>query len=201
MFVSSKGKQTSNQQQFKPKYMKHAYLLLALPMAFFAAQPLFDAPVAGHPFHHGQDMIAHMPPPALAPWMAGRFDGLREERMDDKAMHTVHFNAARAELMMTTMRMARQAQANLGTQDADMDLDFQLQYGLADLGANTGKADGDIATDFSVDNQLSDLRNDAVADADINADFAADQVAEARIGTMDNTVADAEINAQFNAAK
>jgi hypothetical protein len=177
-----KGKTTRNNQpetSQKTQYMKHAYLLLALPLAFFAAQPLFDAPVIGHPHPHGQEMVmAHMPPPALAPWAAGRFDGFREERMDNKAMNTVHFDAARAALRLTTLRMARQATLEAGANDADMDLDFQLRYGLADLGANAGGAD-----------------------ADINTDFAADQVVDARIGKMDNTLADAEINAQFEAAK
>jgi hypothetical protein len=181
--------------------MKHAYILLALPMAMFATQPMFDAPLP-HPHFHDHDMaFGHMPPPELSPWMHGHMDGFREERMDKQAQHTVHFDAARAELKLATMRMARQAVVDAGANDETVDLDFQLQYGLADLGNSASRADADIHVDFSVDNQLSDLRIDALADADINADFVAEQVTEARMGKIDNTLADAEINAQFEALK
>lgn len=185
----------------KTQYMKHAFLHYALPLAFVAALPLLDAMDASHPHPHGQGLAMHQaPPPALTPWESVKMDGFREEKMNDMPARTVHFDAARAELKMTTMHMAREAVVNAGVNDEDMDLAFNLEFGLADLSTNSAGSDADISTDFSLDNELADLSADnSGADADIDNAFSLENKL-ADLGSS-TALADAEINAQFATGK
>lgn len=181
--------------------MKHAFLHYALPLAFVAALPLLDAMDANHPHPHGKEMSFHQaPPPALAPWESVKMDGFREEKMNDMPARTVHFDAARAALKMTTMHMAREAVVNAGANDEDMDLAFNLEFSLADLSSNNESSDADISADFSLDNELADLSADSAgSDADIDNAFSLENKF-ADLGS-NTALADAEINAQFATGK
>jgi hypothetical protein len=173
--------------------MKQLFFLLALPFAVWSAQPLFDGPELRSDRHPDHGMAyRHIP---SADMHAAMFT---EAGAQDVHARVHAFHAEAAQVRLTSLQMAKAAQANAGANDEDMDIQFNLEYGLSDLTAAHAVADSDLNADFNLDNNLSDFSAyTAMADESIDASFAVGQSATVRLSKTDAGTADQEINANF----
>ena len=179
--------------------MKQFFFLLALPFAFWTAQPLFDGPELRNDRHPEHGMaIHHTPPPALMPQEFLHAAMAREAKSLDLPVRAHAYHEEAAQLHLTTLQMAKTAISMAGANDDDMDLSFNLEYGLSDLTVNKASADDDMGADFNLEHGLSDFSGYTPnADEQISSDFAGEQAMTVKISLSEATASDLEIGQQF----